>query len=189
MTRENKDNCIIIAEFMGAKIIQKENDRIVCDFPNKSGHDWWLDYDTKWDWLMPVLLKIEEQGCVVELNIGLSKMVRIYDIETRKNFINEEINLINAAYKSVLEYIEFYNLKISKMTKVTTSKGLIEEYNSIKSKSVNFGAWLSKNMVRYKFNRCDVDLYVFPNDTNIAYTMPELFEMYEDEVHKHLVHK
>ena len=111
MTREDKGNEIMIAEFMGAKIMERDEGRIVCDFPKKSGLDWWLDYNTKWDWLMPVLLKIEEQGCVVELNIGLSKMVRIYDIEARKNFINEEINLINAAYKSVLEYIEFYNLK------------------------------------------------------------------------------
>ena len=34
MTREDKGNCIMIAEFMGAKIIEREN-RVVCDFPNK----------------------------------------------------------------------------------------------------------------------------------------------------------
>ena len=111
MTKDDKGNCIMIAEFMGAKLIEREN-RIVCDFPKKSGLDWWLDYDTKWDWLMPVLGKIEGHGCVVEINIGLSKIVRIYDIESRQNFINEEIDLIKAAYKSVVEYINFYNLKI-----------------------------------------------------------------------------
>lgn len=110
MTKDDNGNCIMIAEFMGAKLIEREN-RIICDFPKKSGLDWWLDYDTKWDWLMPVLLKIEEHGCVVEINIGLSKMVRIYDIESRQNFINEEIDLIKAAYKSIVEYINFYNLK------------------------------------------------------------------------------
>ncbi len=31
MTREDKGNCIMIAEFMGAKIIEREN-RVVCDF-------------------------------------------------------------------------------------------------------------------------------------------------------------
>ena len=107
MTKKNNGNCIMIAEFMGAKIIDKENNRLVCDFPNKSGFDWWLDYDTKWDWLMPVLEKIEGQGCVVELNIGLSKMIRIYHIESQQNFINEEMDLIKAAYKSVIDYIDF----------------------------------------------------------------------------------
>ena len=124
MTKNDKGNCIMIAEFMGAKIIEKENNRIVCDFPNKSGLDWWLDYDTKWDWLMPVLEKIEGNGCIVELNIGLSKIVRIYDIESRQNFIHEDVFLIKAAYNSALEYISFYNFKHKQNDKSNNIKAI-----------------------------------------------------------------
>ena len=75
------------------------------------------------------------------------------------------------------------------MTKVTTSKKLIEEYNSISSKSESFGKWLIKKKVNYRFHRCDEDLYFFPQNRNVVYTMKELFEKYEDEIHKHLIHK
>ena len=117
MTREDKGNCIMIAEFMGAKIIEREN-RIVCDFPKKSGLDWWLDYDTKWDWLMPVLQKIQQEGCIV--GFSLTTFGNGVSISP----INEDIyfnyccdNLIEAAYKSVVDYIEFYNLNKKKNKK------------------------------------------------------------------------
>lgn len=75
------------------------------------------------------------------------------------------------------------------MTKVVTSKGLIEEYNSISSKSISFAKWLIKGRIKYKFHRCDEDLYYFPKTPLTVYTMKELFEMYENETHKHLIHK
>ena len=75
------------------------------------------------------------------------------------------------------------------MTKVVTSKGLIEEYNSISSKSISFAKWLIRVRIKYKFHRCDEDLYYFPKTPLTVYTMKELFEMYENEIHKHLVHK
>lgn len=75
------------------------------------------------------------------------------------------------------------------MTKVTTSKGLIEEYNSISSKSISFAKWLIMCRIKYKFHRCDEDLYYFPKNPIIVYTMKELFKMYENEIHKHLIHK
>ena len=75
------------------------------------------------------------------------------------------------------------------MTKVVTSKELIEEYNSISSKAESFGKWLMKVRIKYKFHRCDEDLYYFPKQPLTVYTMKELFEIYENEIHKHLVHK
>lgn len=108
MTRENKGDCIMIAEFMGAKIIEREN-RVVCDFPNKSGLDWWLDYDTKWDWLMPVLIKIEDEGCAVNLSMNsLGCTATINPISEDVFFNNESHNLIQSAYKSVVDYIKWY---------------------------------------------------------------------------------
>ncbi len=74
------------------------------------------------------------------------------------------------------------------MTKVTTSKGLIEEYNSISSKAESFGKWLMKKKIKYKFHKENEDWYCFPKSIMI-HTMKELFEMYEYETHKHLIHK
>jgi len=108
MTREDKYDCIMIAEFMGAKIIEREN-RIVCDFPKKSGFDWWLDYDTSWDWLMPVLIKIEEQGCIVDLAMtSLGCVASISPVNEDIFFKNQSNILIEATYKSVVDYIKWY---------------------------------------------------------------------------------
>jgi len=111
MTREDNPDCIMIAEFMGAKIIEREN-RIVCDFPKKSGLDWWLDYDTKWDWLMPVLSKIEEQGCIIDLGMtSLGCVASISPVNEDIFFNNQSNILIEAAYKSVIDYIKWYKNK------------------------------------------------------------------------------
>ena len=75
------------------------------------------------------------------------------------------------------------------MTKVTTSKRLIEEYNSISEKAESFGKWLIRLRVKYKFHRLGEDLYFFPKTPLIMYTMKELFEKYENETYKHLIHK
>lgn len=108
MTKENKDDCIMIAEFMGAKIIQRE-DGIVFDFPKKSGLDWWVDYDKKWDWLMPVLSKIEEQGCIIDLAMtSLGCVASISPVSEDISFNNESRSLIQSAYKSVVDYIKWY---------------------------------------------------------------------------------
>lgn len=75
------------------------------------------------------------------------------------------------------------------MTKVTTSKGLIEEYNSISSKAESFGKWLMKKKVKYKYHDCGEDWYLLGKLVAPLFTMKQLFEMYEYETHKHLIHK
>lgn len=75
------------------------------------------------------------------------------------------------------------------MTKVVTSKGLIEEYNSISAKAESFGKWLMKMNIKYNYHRLDEDWYSFPKSRGVAFTMKQLFEMYEYETHKHLIHK
>ncbi len=74
------------------------------------------------------------------------------------------------------------------MTKVITSKRLMEEYNSISSKAESFGKWLVKMKIKYKFHREGEDWYCLPKSIMI-HTMKELFEMYEYETYKHLIHK
>jgi len=95
MTRENKGNCIIIAKFMGAKIIEKDYERIVCQFPNKSELDWWLYYDTKWDWLMPCIAKITNECKQPEKLNNLKDALLANDI--------------NNAYKFVVNYLTNFN--------------------------------------------------------------------------------
>ncbi len=75
------------------------------------------------------------------------------------------------------------------MTKVITSKGLIEEYNSISSKSESFGKWLMKKKVKYKYHDLGEDWYCLGKLVAPFFTMKQLFEMYEYETHKHLIHK
>lgn len=75
------------------------------------------------------------------------------------------------------------------MTKVITSKQLIEEYHSIQKYSVSFGKWLMNKKINYRFHRQDEDWYCFPKSKAIVFTMKQLFEMYEYETHKHLIHK
>ena len=75
------------------------------------------------------------------------------------------------------------------MTKVTTSKGLIEEYNSISSKAESFGKWLMKKKVKYKYHDLGEDWYLLGKLVAPLFTMKQLFEMYEYETHKHLILK
>jgi hypothetical protein len=75
------------------------------------------------------------------------------------------------------------------MTKVTTSKGLIEEYNSISSKSESFGKWVIKKNTKYRYHDLGEDWYSIGKLEAPFFTMKQLFEMYEYETHKHLIHK
>jgi hypothetical protein len=108
MTKENKGDEIIIAEYMGAKIIERDEGRIVCDFPKRSGLDWWLDYDTKWDWLMPVLEKIQQDGCIVGIGITTyGTTVNISPLNTNLSFNNTSDKPIEAGFKSAVQYIKW----------------------------------------------------------------------------------
>jgi len=108
MTRENKGDEIMIAEFMGAKIMERDEGRIVCDFPKRSGLDWWLDYDTKWDWLMPVLEKIQSEDCIVSIGINVyGTTVNISPIHHNLFFGNTSEKSIEAGFKTVVDYLKW----------------------------------------------------------------------------------
>ena len=75
-----------------------------------------LKYHSSWDWVMTVISKIEKYGCIVEINFSLCCMCRICVIkrsfESGCNFINDDNGLdnpIQAVYKSVIEFIAWYN--------------------------------------------------------------------------------
>jgi hypothetical protein len=125
---ETIENNKLIAEFMGCErypikgkedgwIVKRNIDLKVCGAS--------LQYGTSWDWLMPVVEKIEKES--------------IYTIQTyydeREDFIGWETNIftlfpkdeicnflddsrfdskIKATYKAVVEYIKWYNENKSK---------------------------------------------------------------------------
>lgn len=76
-------------------------------------------YNSSWDWLMPVLEKIEKMGVSTEIHyfagtkfnaagymaslLGYSSMVSTYDSSTQTE------NKITAVYKAVVKFIQYYN--------------------------------------------------------------------------------
>jgi hypothetical protein len=102
----------IIAEFMGLPLTKS--------LPSFGSGEWvdvpfqnWK-YDTSWDWLMPVVEKIEKHGAIVELNICLATMCRIVFLNGSRDKVKEFVNggsipLLDATYLSVVEFINWYN--------------------------------------------------------------------------------
>lgn len=104
----------LIAEFMG------------CEF----GHGFWagagdyffpgntataseLKYHSSWDWLMPVVEKIEKVGCVVQIWKSNAAGCKITKIGSRhekpKSFTIEGNSLIEAVYETVVDFIKWHN--------------------------------------------------------------------------------
>ena len=111
----------LIAEFMGGKF-RKSKDKNTLnkyfDLKDK-GYFYYeneIRYHTSWDWIMPVLEKIEQLGCIIEISYSLVCMCRICVIgikhEKAFNIINDNnggLEPIIAIYKSVVEFIKWYN--------------------------------------------------------------------------------
>jgi hypothetical protein len=117
LTENNK----LIAEFMGLAYSTKYqyegwyknanfNNRI-CDYDG-------LKYHSSWDWLMPVVEKIESLSFVISFEIG-RKYVEIKPVrELRDCFYIEGKTKIEAVYNACVEFIEWYNQKNDLSNKV-----------------------------------------------------------------------
>lgn len=69
-------------------------------------------YHSSWDWLMPVVEKIEnEHGCIVEMWLSLGRGCRICKVNSKGkgpiNFSHESMNLIKCVHISVIEFIKY----------------------------------------------------------------------------------
>lgn len=69
------------------------------------------EYHTSWDWLMPVVDRIEtETNCIVDIR---SNAIFIHDVVDDKQISFIEVDGItdrlNATYKAVIEFIKWYN--------------------------------------------------------------------------------
>ena len=110
-----------------------KNNKLIAEFMNMSvEHDGWFDYEDflgdkkvyldlkfheSWDWLMPVVEKIEEQhGC--DFTASRRRVTRTYDA----NFMDEVNNYVayvedckdrqEATYKAVVEFIKQLNKEL-----------------------------------------------------------------------------
>ena len=92
------ENNKVIAEFMGLNI----DKGVQADYMQ---HE--LKYHKSWDWLMPVVEKMESMGCVVKHHHG---DCIVYKIDEKENYrcIIEMIGLnkLENTYKAVVEFIK-----------------------------------------------------------------------------------
>lgn len=100
----------IIAEFMGGWNKDPHTRKYGINIPHMK-NQWWdideLQYHASWDWLMPVVEKIENMGhsTKIECN-GISTTVTI---SPNVSVWNNPSTKIDKAYKAVVQFIKWYN--------------------------------------------------------------------------------
>jgi len=102
----------MIAEFMGAKFKNCGSyETYSFDEFKTQTYTSVLQYDTKWDWLMPVVEKIESLGYWFEIMGGAWNVVRIGKQQNETPIITSEIykTKIETAYNAVVSFIQYYN--------------------------------------------------------------------------------
>jgi len=114
------ENNKLIAQFMGYMPTSKEiGEQTFTHDTMEKGTVIWLSqfkYHSSWDWLMPVVEKIEtEQGCIIEMWLSLGKGCKINRLQSKSeggilHFANESNSLIEAVCQSVVEFIKWYNI-------------------------------------------------------------------------------
>lgn len=118
-----KDN-ILIAEFMGVVFYDDQNEY----YDSKEGLflGKTLKYDVSWDWLMPVVEKIEE----ITTNVGFKIYKRLCLLQADNNTQLSSINLkstkkIDHVYDVVTQFIKWNNTQLSYLFEVYSSHGLL----------------------------------------------------------------
>lgn len=97
------ENNKLIAEFMGNIPIFENEYQMVTHNNMCYGIDE-LKYDTDWNWLMPVVEKIESLGIVVEIRENVC-----YIETSLGNYSELEDTKLQATYKAVVKFINWYN--------------------------------------------------------------------------------
>lgn len=101
----------LIAEFMGGKLTESLG-QPSWDLPNMEGLQWVLFYDSSWDWLMPVVEKIEKFSYRIAIT---TFSVIIHRVQKDENPIIKfpsskgDTFKREATYRAVVEYIKWYN--------------------------------------------------------------------------------
>lgn len=100
-----------------------EDDKLIADFMNEylkdhKGQLWYknrlstdqYEFNTSWDWLMPVVEKIEAIGYIVTIVKDRCQIILRGDINPKVSWCT--ITKIEAVYKAVIEFIKYYNQNI-----------------------------------------------------------------------------
>jgi hypothetical protein len=95
-----KDNKLI-AEFMG--LVVSDSDNYTSELHTNVDVD--LKYHTSWDWLMPVIEKIESLGYVFTIQGGKAEYGEM--ISETRCFIAED--KLSSTHKAVVEFIKEHN--------------------------------------------------------------------------------
>lgn len=85
-----------------------------------------LKYHKSWDWLMPVVEKIEQSGCIVEIWLSLGKGCRIQrPTATQPSIaiVEESNSTIDAVYKACYQVIVYLNQQKQTNDERGTNKG------------------------------------------------------------------
>jgi hypothetical protein len=93
----------MIAEFMGYRWLDDDNMWIKGEWPSCSYLDKYLEYDTSWDWLMPVVKKCRD------LVINPKNGDEVYILSDLDNKVMSCNNVI--AFDGLVGFIEWYNNK------------------------------------------------------------------------------
>jgi hypothetical protein len=97
----------LIAEFMGSKHPTIED---MYRLPHEDVYWGELQYDYSWDWLMPVVQKIETMGCEVVHRVGDCNIYKIDEEENYRCIIDiQETDKLRSTYKAVIKFIKDYN--------------------------------------------------------------------------------
>jgi hypothetical protein len=108
------ENNKLIAEFMGFKLQQDTNERWFGQYFTTPNDSWTnrielLHFHTDWNWLMPVVEKIEELGYDFDINKRENdNNVFIRGSQYSKTTSNK--TKIEAVYNACVEFVKLYNL-------------------------------------------------------------------------------
>lgn len=105
---EIEKNNKLIAKFMGNEPYEDSRYGTLWNNPASDGvHEktsFSLKYNTSWDWLMPVIEKIEKMDYGFKM---CRKVVEVYIDSTKETFIKtKESSRIESLFKAVVEFIE-----------------------------------------------------------------------------------
>ena len=124
MDKEILENNVLIAEFMGAEKIQYPAPIYgIYKFPVSPDKKHtkmdaiYFEYHTSWDWLIPIVEKIESLNEIVSIENNSCIIVNNINTEAHewfttmhnKNIDSGKISKIEATYYAVVEFIKWHN--------------------------------------------------------------------------------
>lgn len=112
---KTQENNKLIAEFMGADFHERSTMSAVSRQVKYQPHISELNYHTSWDWIMPVVEKIDQIGASVIIGRMFCEIKYIDPLNQSKEFqvriaSGVKINAINGA---VLDFIQWYNENVA----------------------------------------------------------------------------